>query len=714
VIGNLSGLLVPKTMKYCPKCALEFRDDAVLCSRDGSQLFTRISTGTSQAVVGLGKGAIHASSALSQQTGSPLAVTMLEMPTPPKGTPLPSLRAKVPQFAQVNDASDTEKGPRKLPCVGPTVATNLAVEENQHEFTTRQPAVSTEMRTVAAAGGGDDSANELPTIAMKSPVHSDAQQTLEPSLVGMTIAGRYSIVRQLGEGGMGVVYQAVDQRLEKPIALKVLREDFARRADVVARFTQEAKSAARIKHENVLDVTDYGQTEDGSFYIAMELLKGTDLADVLQSEGVVPYDRLIEIGVQICRALAAAHSKGIVHRDLKPENVFLVRTDDGREVVKIVDFGIAQMKDISGSGEGNRKLTRTGMIFGTPEYMSPEQASGKPVDHRVDIYAVGVILYEMCVGRVPFLGDSFMGILTQHMFEVPPPLAEMNAAVQVSPDFEAVIFKALAKDPAQRYASMLDLNEDLLRLRTGQVTEATRVPPVTTGAYQSRPMVNNSGTVPGALPVGRTLEYERDTRKTSRTTLVLGGIALLLLGITAGLYLALGVTTTQPSSGGQPTTPPAPVVRPPEVHTSPAVAVPDAASPTVPTTAAQPVPVAPTMVHVRVVASDVPANAVIQFAYTDNAAHHRPIAPCNGTRDCVREVVSGVSLRVWTARRRGVVEATVTPTHDNQEIRLSGRERSGRNENVPVRVPPGTRNSRVPCNSLDPATGLIRICVPHR
>jgi tRNA A-37 threonylcarbamoyl transferase component Bud32 len=289
-------------------------------------------------------------------------------------------------------------------------------------------------------------------------------------LIGQML-DKYKVIRQIGEGGMGVVYSAMDTRLEKQVAIKVLKEDFAHRTDVVARFTQEAKSAARIKHENVLDVTDYGGTEDGSFYIAMELLVGTDLADVLAKEGAVELHRALNVAIQVTRALGAAHGKGIVHRDLKPENVFLVRADDGREVVKIVDFGIAQMKDMT--GQGGKKLTQTGMIFGTPEYMSPEQAKGASIDHRVDIYAVGVILYEMAAGRTPFVGDSFMGILTQHLYEDPPPLAEVNPHVECSAELEMVIYKALAKAPEDRYQDMPELLEALEEASEGRIAKST-------------------------------------------------------------------------------------------------------------------------------------------------------------------------------------------------------------------------------------------------
>jgi|LNFM01.1.fsa_nt_gb serine/threonine protein kinase len=353
----------------------------------------------------------------------------------------------------------------------------------------------------------------------------------EVDLTGRTIAGRYEVLRRLGEGGMGVVYSAMDTRLEKQVAIKVLKEDFAHRQDVVARFTQEAKSAARIKHENVLDVTDYGGTEDGSFYIAMELLVGTDLADALHKEGAIELHRALNVAMQVTRALAAAHKQGIVHRDLKPENVFLVIADDGREVVKIVDFGIAQMKDLT--GQGGKKLTQTGMIFGTPEYMSPEQAKGVAIDHRVDIYAVGVILYEMAAGRTPFVGDSFMGILTQHLYEPAPAILSLNPNAQITPEYESVIAKALAKDPAQRYQSMQELCDDLGRIRDG-------ARPTAITAVISNPSRPNGsvGLIPsaatGAYAAAQTMEMPREGSKPAgRGSLLLGvglGAALLLAG----------------------------------------------------------------------------------------------------------------------------------------------------------------------------------------
>jgi tRNA A-37 threonylcarbamoyl transferase component Bud32 len=284
-------------------------------------------------------------------------------------------------------------------------------------------------------------------------------------LVGCLVAGRYRVLRLLGEGGMGQVYLAEHEVIEKKVALKVLRSEYSRKDDIVTRFQQEAISASRIKHPNVLDVFDFGKLESGEAFLAMEFLEGHDLSDDLAKTFVLDPSRGIQIALQICRALAAAHSKGVVHRDMKPDNVFLQRTGDGEELVKIVDFGIAQLRtneEAAKSKPTRRRLTKTGMIFGTPEYMSPEQAAGRPADLRVDVYAVGVILYEMFTGSVPFTGDSFMAVLAKTLNDPPPPMIERNPDLRVSPELESVIMRSLAKSPDQRYASMPDFSNALV------------------------------------------------------------------------------------------------------------------------------------------------------------------------------------------------------------------------------------------------------------
>ena len=273
--------------------------------------------------------------------------------------------------------------------------------------------------------------------------------------IGTIISERYRVLRKLGEGGMGVVYLAEHILIEKKVALKILGEDFARKADLVARFMQEAKAASRIGHENIVDISDFGQTASGSVFFAMEHLEGSDLATAIREDGPMPFSRVLPIVQQICRALAAAHGKGIIHRDMKPENVFIITRNGKPDFVKILDFGIAKMSALD---EPNERLTRTGMIFGTPEYMSPEQARGDRPDHRVDVYALGCIIYEMLTGDVPFHAETFMGVLTKHMFEMPEPL---GARVPVPSDVEALVMRALAKNRDERVQSMRELADAL-------------------------------------------------------------------------------------------------------------------------------------------------------------------------------------------------------------------------------------------------------------
>ncbi|QQR91895.1 MAG: serine/threonine protein kinase [Myxococcales bacterium] len=282
-------------------------------------------------------------------------------------------------------------------------------------------------------------------------------------LLGVVVSGRYKILRRIGEGGMGIVYEAQHVVIEKRVALKVLRDDFSKRPEVVERFRQEARSASRIGHDNIIDISDFGEIPNGASYFVMEMLDGEDLAMRLEREGLLdPFDA-VDVILQCCRGLGAAHAKGIVHRDMKPENIFLIEREGRSGFVKLVDFGIAKMSDLETAGEPGRKLTKTGMIFGTPEYMSPEQAGGKSLDHRVDVYALGVILYELLVGRVPFVGDTFMGILTQHMFEQPPPLREINPKVEVAPELEGIVYKAMSKDPLDRFQTMDEMSMALQR-----------------------------------------------------------------------------------------------------------------------------------------------------------------------------------------------------------------------------------------------------------
>jgi serine/threonine protein kinase len=279
-------------------------------------------------------------------------------------------------------------------------------------------------------------------------------------LLKKVIDGRYEVVGVLGEGGMGTVYDVLHTSLHRHFAMKVLRSDIAREGDLAARFTNEARATASIKHPNIVAITDFGRMPDGVPYFVMELLIGRTLSQAIKAGGPLPLERGIRIILQIAAALGAAHRARVVHRDLKPENVFLIgRPEAASDDVRVVDFGAAMIL-------GASRVTKTGIVFGTPHYMSPEQASGQYVDHRADIYALGVMMYEMFTGKVPFEADTYMGVLTQHMFVQPLPPSQVCAAARELGALEEVVLKALEKKPEHRYDTMEQLAEEIERVVT--------------------------------------------------------------------------------------------------------------------------------------------------------------------------------------------------------------------------------------------------------
>lgn len=279
---------------------------------------------------------------------------------------------------------------------------------------------------------------------------SEREQALK--LVGKEVDGRYKILSLVGMGGMGAVYEAEHALIGKKVALKTLHADFAANKSVIDRFRREAKAASATGHEHIVNVTDLGDLPDGSPYLVMELLEGEDLGKLIEREGALQVGRVAKIAHQICDALAAAHEKEIVHRDLKPDNVYLIKRRDGKDFVKIVDFGISKMR------EGNQEmgLTRTGMAIGTPAYMSPEQAQGlKEVNHRTDIYAVGVIMYEMLTGELPYMAETYPMLLIKIISGNPDPIENVRNDVPYA--FVQLVNKCLSKDANARPQSMLEL-----------------------------------------------------------------------------------------------------------------------------------------------------------------------------------------------------------------------------------------------------------------
>jgi serine/threonine protein kinase len=326
---------------------------------------------------------------------------------------------------------------------------------------------------------GRASAPSIERGAAAALAHSlDASDEAEPDLIGAEVDGRYRVLELIGEGGMGKVYLAEHVEIGKRVALKVLHPSYSRMPDLVERFRREARAASKIGHPNIVDVTDSGTTTDGSVYFVMEYLEGVELGSIIEREGAIDVARALRISSQICRALAAAHAQGIVHRDLKPENVFLVTRDGAADVVKVLDFGIAKTTEAEAARE--RRLTSPGMAMGTPEYMAPEQAAGRPADSRCDVYALGAIMYEMVTGVPPYTGDNFMEILTKKatLDPTPPILVRPDLPAQVSD----LVMTAMARNPDTRPQTMETLEYELNKCLAGRGVAVAQILGMTTDA----------------------------------------------------------------------------------------------------------------------------------------------------------------------------------------------------------------------------------------
>jgi len=379
------------------------------------------------------------------------------------------------------------------------------------------------------------------------------------SLIGTVLAGRYEVVRRIGEGGMGAVYEGKHALIGKRVAVKVLLEKFHAKSDFVARLLQEARLASSIGHQNIVDVTDFGTTDDGRSFVVMEFLDGESLADLERREAPLPIERSLRIARQAASALGAAHAKGIFHRDVKPENLYLVRRGDA-DFVKVVDFGISKaVKPGGDDGAEAYRLTHTGLLLGTPLYMSPEQARGdEDLDHRADIWALGVLLYECLTGEVPFRANNYLQIISQVLTHEPLSPSRLRPELGIPEAVDAVVMRAMEKDRARRYQTMAELEHDLERLLAGD--QNVGLPPAVVGVA---PAVR--ATAPKRWP------------------LVLLAMAVLAAGVTAalrrpGVAIAPGPTpapapvVAAPSSGpsGAPSSrsvPAGPVALPaPQLH----------------------------------------------------------------------------------------------------------------------------------------------------
>src|SRR5882672_1471463 len=276
---------------------------------------------------------------------------------------------------------------------------------------------------------------------------------------GDVIDGKYRIIRLIGEGGMGAVYEGENIRIHRTVAIKVLHAGVAENQDAVQRFEREAQAAGRIGSEHIVEVLDLGNLPDGDRFMVMEFMDGDSLSARIQNRVKLTANETYPVARQILEGLAAAHGAGIIHRDLKPDNVFLLKSRGGQaDFVKLLDFGISKFSALS--GESGFSMTRTGAVMGTPYYMSPEQAKGaKGMDHRADLYAVGVILYECVTGRVPFNADTFNELLFKIVLETPQPIEQVIS--DSDPEFNKIIQKAMAREPGIRYQTSREFQEAL-------------------------------------------------------------------------------------------------------------------------------------------------------------------------------------------------------------------------------------------------------------
>ncbi|CAN5904809.1 hypothetical protein BH11MYX2_BH11MYX2_04070 [soil metagenome] len=274
----------------------------------------------------------------------------------------------------------------------------------------------------------------------------------QDSLVGREIAGRYRLLAKLGEGGMGAVYRAEQISLKRTVAVKVLRPEVANSPLLLRRFNAEAEAVAKLNHPNTVGIYDYGQDADGTTFIAMELIEGLSLRKVVHTEAPLRLQRVLRIAAQIGASLTDAHARSIVHRDLKPDNVMLQTRGREQDVVRVLDFGIAKLRDDNRATQ--MQMTQAGDMLGTPQYMAPEQIRGERVDGRADIYALGCLLYEMSTGRMPFEAQTVMAMLSKHLLETPPPPSSRRPDLAIPPSFDALVADCMSKDPAQRPATM--------------------------------------------------------------------------------------------------------------------------------------------------------------------------------------------------------------------------------------------------------------------
>jgi serine/threonine-protein kinase len=350
--------------------------------------------------------------------------------------------------------------------------------------------------------------------------------------IGDVVDGKYRIVRLLGEGGMGAVYEGENTRIHRRVAIKVLHSTVAQAQDAVQRFEREAQAAGRIGNQHIVEVLDLGNLPDGDRYMVMEFLEGESLAERIKTRGRLPAAEVCNVALGMLEGLAAAHDVGIIHRDLKPDNVFLVKRG-GQDFVKLVDFGISKFNVVG----GEFSMTRTGAVMGTPYYMSPEQAKGtRDIDHRVDLYAAGVILYEAVSGQVPFDAETFNELLFKIVLEDAPPVTKI--VPELDAGFAQIVDKARSKDPGQRYQTARDFQQALQQWAGGAKVDFSFG---ATQAFSGTPPLGTASSTMGRATANAWAQSgEQAVPGKNKTWLLLAVAVVVLLG---GILLALKLSS---------------------------------------------------------------------------------------------------------------------------------------------------------------------------
>jgi serine/threonine protein kinase len=308
----------------------------------------------------------------------------------------------------------------------------------------------------------ENQARFCPSCGAEQPKDLEVTTASDP-LIGHVVDGKYRLDVVIGIGGMGRVYRAKQLSLDKNIVIKILHDKYRDDDIIVQRFQREAKASSRLSHPNSIQIIDFGM-EDKVLYMAMEYLDGVDLFQLFKESHPLGEERIAHILVQVCTALGEAHGQNIIHRDLKPENIMVLNRSGQKDFVKVLDFGIAKILD---SDDKEEALTQVGMVCGTPEYMSPEQARGERLDPRSDIYALGVLLYQLSTGELPFSADTAVGLATKHILEEPIEPRERSPALGISVALESIIMRAMAKSPDDRFSDVLKMADALMFILEG-------------------------------------------------------------------------------------------------------------------------------------------------------------------------------------------------------------------------------------------------------